>query len=315
MKSTGFKIKAYRRLKSLAVPFCGLILSGAAMAETTGLTLRVLGSGGPELSDQRASTSYLLSSGGKARVLLDTGPGSSLRFEETSGADFNTIDALLYSHLHVDHSADLPAYIKAGYFSGRDRDLPIYGPGGNATMPSTRDFVEGLFGKQGVYRYLQEYLLPGVSAAYKLKPANVVPHNDKAARVHLASDIKASAVKVPHGPIPALAWRIESGACVLTFTGDTNQPGSALTELARGSDLLIAHYAIPEHAGKLAYSLHMPPSLIGKLAADAGVKRLLLSHRMLRTRNSEAETLNIIKKVYSGPIDFAEDGRNYQPCR
>jgi len=122
-------------------------------------------------------------------------------------------------------------------------------------------------------------------------------------------------VNVPHGPIPALAWRIESGNCAVTFTGDTNEPGTALTKLARGSDLLIAHHAIPEHAGEVASSLHMPPSSIGKLAADAGVKRLVLSHRMRRTLNSEAETLKVIRKYYSGPVTFAEDNASYQPCR
>lgn len=314
MTSTSTKTQCFRHLKVSAMLLCGLMVYGPVMAEMSDVKLRVLGSGGPELSDQRASTSYLLSLDGKARVLLDTGPGSSLRFE-SSGTDFNDIDVLLYSHLHVDHSADLPAYVKGSYFSGRTRDLPIYGPGGNRMMPSTSDFVEGLFGKRGIYRYLQEYLVPGMAAAYKLKAIDVIPNGDEPYRIAVAPDIKVSAVKVPHGPIPALAWRIEADGCVLTFAGDTSLPGAALTKLARGSDLLIAHYAIPEHAGKVAASLHMPPTLIGKLAADAAVKQLLLSHRMQRTRNSEKETLSMIRKTYSGPVEFAEDGALYQPCR
>jgi len=306
--------KPYFHRKHLAVLFCTFTLAGSLRANETTLSVQVLGSGGPELSDQRASTSYLISIEDKARLLLDTGPGSSLQFEAI-GADFNDIDALLYSHFHVDHSADLPAYVKASYFSGRKRDLPVYGPTGNTLMPSTREFVEGLFGKHGVYRYLQEYYEPKVSAAYKLKPYDIEPNLEKPSHFQLAADIKASAVKVPHGPIPALAWRIESGNCAVTFTGDTNEPGTALTELARGSDLLIAHHAIPEHAGDAASSLHMPPSSIGKLAADAGIKRLVLSHRMRRTFSNEAESLKIIRKYYSGPVTFAEDNARYQPCR
>ena len=314
MKAKNTERRPYFHLECLAVLFCTFALTGSLRANETALTVQVLGSGGPELSDQRASTSYLISIDDKARVLLDTGPGSSLHFER-SGADFNDIEALLYSHLHIDHSADLPAYVKASYFSGRKHDLPIYGPSGNTMMPSTREFVEGLFGNHGVYRYLQEYYEPKVSAAYKLKPYDIHPNQGKPSHLQLAADIKASAVNVPHGPIPALAWRIDSGNCAVTFTGDTNKPGTALTELAGGSDLLIAHHAIPEHAGEVASSLHMPPSLIGKLAADAGVKQLLLSHRMRRTFNNEAETLKIIRKYYSGPVSFAEDNARYQPCR
>ncbi|MCK9606161.1 MAG: MBL fold metallo-hydrolase [Methylomonas sp.] len=297
----------------LTALLCGL-LCGGVFADTQTLRLQVLGSGGPELSDRRASSSYLLSLDGKASILLDTGPGSSLHFE-ASGANFNDIDAVLFSHFHVDHSADLPAYIKAAYFSGRNRDLPVYGPVGNALMPSTTEFVQGLFGKQGVYRYLNEYLTPTATSAYKLKPVDVKPQADHAYAIKLSPEITLRAVSVPHGPLPALAWRIESGGCSLTFSGDTNRPGPALTDLARGSDLLIAHHAVPEHAGPAALGLHMPPSLIGKLAAEAGVKRLLLSHRMQRTTGSEAETLAKIREFYAGPVEFAEDMARYRPCR
>ncbi|AEG00063.1 MBL fold metallo-hydrolase [Methylomonas methanica] len=307
------KTNCYWLHKQAAALLCGMLIGGSTVAESKTLMLQVLGSGGPELSDKRASTSYLLSLGGKARLLLDTGPGSSLHFE-ASGADFNDIDAVLFSHFHVDHSADLPAYIKAGYFSGRDRDLRVYGPVGNILMPSTHEFVQGLFGERGVYRYLNEYLAPGTKAAYKLKPIDIKPQADQAYQIKLSPDITLRAVSVPHGPIPALAWRIESGGCALTFSGDTNLPGPGLTDLARGSDLLIAHHAVPEHAGPAALSLHMPPSAIGKLAAEAGVKRLLLSHRMLRTAQSEAETLRKIREHYAGPVEFAEDMTRYQPC-
>lgn len=308
------RTKQRLRLWHLAATCSVLAFTSPVMANRAALTIQILGSGGPELNDQRASTSYLVSLNNKARVLLDTGPGSSLHFE-ASGANFNTIDALLYSHLHVDHSADLPAYIKASYFSGRKRDLPVYGPGGNAVMPSMTEFVEGLFGKHGIYRYLSEYFVPDSPGAYKLKAYDVVPQHTDIRPVQISPDIKTRAVNVPHGPIPALAWRIEADGCAVTFTGDTNQPGVGLTKLAHGSDLLIAHYAIPEHAGAVALSLHMPPSEIGQLAAKAGVKSLVLSHRMQRTRNTEKETLNIIRKYYKGPVEFADDQAVYHPCR
>jgi hypothetical protein len=69
----------------------------------SGVALQVLGSGGPELQDKRASTSYLVWRNGVPRVLVDSGGGSALRFGE-SGATMSDLDVILLTHLHVDHS-------------------------------------------------------------------------------------------------------------------------------------------------------------------------------------------------------------------
>ena len=82
------------------------------------VSLQILGSGGPELNDQRASTSYLVWLDGKASILIDTGSGSSLNFER-SGAKIDDLRAILFTHFHVDHSADFPAYVKGSFFSSR----------------------------------------------------------------------------------------------------------------------------------------------------------------------------------------------------
>ena len=51
----------------------------------------------------------------------------------------------------------------------------------------------------------------------------------------------------------------------------------------------------------------MPPSVIGRIAATAGVKSLVLSHRMLRTLGKEVETRAAIARHYQGPMEFAND--------
>ena len=122
----------------------------------------MLGSGGPIADDARASSSYLVWHDGRARVLVDIGGGAVLRLAE-SGAQFTDLDAVLLSHLHADHSADLPALLKSGYFSHRERSLVLAGPaaGGNArvSFPGTDDFVEALLSSErGAYAYLDGYL-------------------------------------------------------------------------------------------------------------------------------------------------------------
>ena len=77
--------------------------------------------------------------------------------------------------------------------------------------------------------------------------------------------------------------------------------------MAANADLFVAHNAVPEGAVGIERRLHMPPSVIGQIAGDAHVKRLVLSHRMLRTLGKEDQTRSEIKKRYLGPIEFAND--------
>jgi ribonuclease BN (tRNA processing enzyme) len=278
----------------------------AQSCENTGVAAQVLGSGGPELQDKRASSSYLVWLNGQPRVLVDAGGGSALRFGE-SGAQMSQLEVILFSHFHVDHSADFSALIKSSWFEDRLRDLPIYGPPGNDFMPSTTEFVSDLFGdKHGAYRYLSELLVPGENSTYKMQPHNVVADSTPVVVFHNA-ELAVSAVRVIHGVVPALAWRVETGGKAIVFSGDTNGSGDGLVRLAASADLFIAHNAVPEGAQGIERRLHMPPSVIGQIAGSAHVKQLVLSHRMLRTLGKEQQSEAEIRKHYSGRIAFAND--------
>ena len=272
-----------------ALPLAGFLLgctvwpsAGAQSCGAQGIAVQVLGSGGPELQDKRASTSYLVWDGGRARIMVDAGGGSALRFGE-SGAQVSQLDALLFSHFHVDHSGDFAALIKSSWFEDRQRPLPIYGPPGNDFMPATTEFVWDFFGdKRGAYRYLSELLVVGEPGSYKMQPHNVTARSAPE-EVFRSGGLRVSAVGVVHGAVPALAWRVETAGKVIVFSGDTNGEGEGLVRLAANADLFIAHNAVPEGAAGIERRLHMPPSVIGQVAGDAQVKSLVLSHRMLRT--------------------------------
>ena len=286
--------------------FSACFASQAQSCGSTGLAVQVLGSGGPELQDKRASTSYLIWDNGRARVILDAGSGSSLRFGE-SGAQMSQVDVFLFSHFHVDHSSDFPALIFSSWFEDRKRPLPIYGPPGNEYMPSTTEFVHDLFSEpHGAYRYLSELVEPGEGGSYQLQPHDVdagpVP-----VLVFRNGDITLYAVRVIHGAFPALAWRVDIGGKRIVFSGDTNGEGEGLTQLAAHADIFVAHNAVPEGATGVERRLHMPPSVIGTIAANAHVKQLVLSHRMLRTLGKEKETQAEIRRRFSGPVVFAND--------
>jgi ribonuclease BN (tRNA processing enzyme) len=265
----------------------------------------VLGSGGPELQDKRASSSYLVWQDGQARVLVDAGGGSALRFGE-SGAKMSQLDVILFTHFHVDHSADFPALAFSSWFEERDRPLPVYGPAGNSEFPSTVDFVRSFFNsRNGIYRYLSVLLVPQEEGGYELQPHNVV--GDPSSAAFHGEHLSAYAARVVHGSVPALAWRVEIGGKSIVFSGDTNGEGADLVRLAKDADLFIAHNAVPEGATGVERRLHMPPSVIGQIAQEAHVKRLVLSHRMLRTLGKEEQSQSEIRKNFSGPVAFAND--------
>ncbi len=276
------------------------------------ISLQVLGSGGPELDDQRASTSYLIWVDDKATILIDTGAGSSVNFERT-GAKFEDIEAILFTHLHVDHSADLPSYIKGSFFTSRQQDLPIYGPAGNSLMPATTEFVQNLLGEQGAFRYLSNYLNDPATRDYQIKTADVALEPRKTTHYQISDEIQLSTIPVHHGPLPALAWRVDLLGCAITVSGDMNNQYKTLAGLAKGSDLLVAHNAVPESAKGAAVQLHMQPSTIGQIAQQAHVKKLILSHRMNRTLGKEQDTRRAISTTYTGPIKFADDLDRF-PC-
>ncbi len=286
----------------------GCVLLQAAGAQSCGahgVAVQVLGSGGPELQDKRASSSYLVWENGKARVLVDAGGGSALRFGQ-SGAQMSQLDVVLFTHFHVDHSADFPTLVFSSWFEDRARPLPIYGPTGNSFMPSTTEFVSKLFSDHGLYGYLSELYVPKEQGSYKLQPHNVVAGETPMTVFH-DGDLSASAVRVIHGGVPALAWRVEIGGKDVVFSGDTNGNGPGLYRLAQNADLFVAHNAVPEGVTGVVRQLHMPPSVIGKIAGSAHVKSLVLSHRMLRTLGKEARTQAEIRKYYNGPLAFAND--------
>jgi ribonuclease BN (tRNA processing enzyme) len=264
------------------------------------ITLQILGSGGPELS-KRASSSYVVWIDGKAKALVDAGGGAFTRFAE-AGAKIEDLNFIALTHLHIDHSADLPAFMKAGYFSKRTNVLPILGTTGAGKFPNIENYLERLFGKNGAYAYMDD-ILTKQSDSFQ-----IVPHMfDQGFNSHNYGDIIVGMAGVKHGQIPAIAYCLSIGDKKIIFAGDTSAQSEKLITLAHHADYLIVHHAIAQHAGSYAKELHITPTRIGEVATKAGVKNLVLSHRMRRTYDSEAESLELIRKNYKGNIIWAED--------
>lgn len=307
-------IKALIAIASVSLGTSLSLSAQAAQCDKDSVKLQVLGSGGPELYDNRASSGYILWHNNKARILVDTGPGTSVNFGK-AGADYKDLEAIILSHLHVDHSTDLPAYVKGAVFTDRIQNLMIYGPSGNELMPSTKDFVQRMFGEQGAYPYLSGFLVD-YSRNYFIDVKETDISHNKLQHFTLNEEVNISGIAVEHGPLPAAAWRVNVDGCSVVFSGDMSAKRPNLIELAKDADMLIAHSAIPQAAqGRPATALHMLPSQIGNIAKQAGVKQVVLSHRMTPSIGREENTLKEIRKHYSGKVSFADDLDIFTPVK
>lgn len=279
----------------------------------------MLGSGGPGATG-RASSSNVVLIDGTPRILIDAGSGAFARLGEAHLA-LGQIDTILLTHLHIDHAGELAGLMKARAVSSSGPiTFRIFGPDGapgrrgGAYFPSTRRFLELLFGARGAFAYLRDFSAPITLEAHDF------PASPGAAReVRTILDEPAwsvSAVAGHHGDAPAVIYRIDHAGVSITFSGDIDRHGlSGLTRIAHGSDLLVFNSAVldPPDSPQILYSLHTAPRAIGEIARDAGVHALLLSHLSPATDEMRDAVLKSIRRSYAGPVRFAEDGLRIRP--
>ncbi|MEH6912398.1 MAG: MBL fold metallo-hydrolase [Oceanicoccus sp.] len=299
------------------------------------LSVMVLGSGGPmATSAGRASAGYLIFTDGSPRVLMDVGGGTYQRLAE-SGVNIKDLDTVLLSHLHIDHTGDLSSVIKTVYFhnniagTSRKKPINIHGPSENGIpfpktailqYPHTSDYVDGYYAMpNGVERYMN--LFPTAISRGASKFSYTV--NDLASKVNDADEqevLKAedgltiTAIAVDHGPVPALAFRVEYKGYSIVYSGDTGSRGPNMITIAKNADLLIYDTAITDSlpANPLFHVLHTPPTRIGEVAYAAKVKKLLLSHITPITGPRMEEVKTAIRtKKYTGKIAIAKDLQVY----
>jgi ribonuclease BN (tRNA processing enzyme) len=285
------------------------------------LSLTVLGSGGPIATPRRVSAGYLLSIDGKPRLLVDAGGGSFERIGR-SGLDISSLEQILLTHLHIDHTSDLPAVIMHLYMTGRTTPIAITGPTGrvgndaapeNASpQPGVREFVRLLFGNRGAWRYMNTF--DGFGTIVRETPSDVAERAVYDVPVEPALeqlDVAICAVAVPHGMMPSVAFRVDCGAASVVFSGDISTSSPSFIALANNCSLLVHDFALPE--GELPHGkLHAKPRAIGYTAQESGAKRLLLSHLMPPIESELARSLETVRSIYDGPVEVAVDLQTYE---
>jgi ribonuclease BN (tRNA processing enzyme) len=255
--------------------------------------LQVLGAAGPRASRGSASASYLVWIDGVGRILIDAGGGTKVTFHQT-GATFDDIDLVAISHLHPDHSAELPALLWPDGGSTR-----VAGPSAANVFPSIETFLEQLFGTGGAF----EILAPRIELdAITVNASAAAP-----VEVWRDGDILVRGLGVPHGDVPTIGYRLDVGDASIAFASDQNGSNPAFIDLIEGVDVLVIHLGGPENSTGMIAALHAKPSVWGQMAADAGAGQVLVSHVSTPSPEELETRLGFLRETYSGPITVAED--------
>jgi ribonuclease BN (tRNA processing enzyme) len=245
-----------------------LLLAGSTTASAdcgdSVVALQVLGSGGP-FGVGRASAGYIVWIDGVSRIMVDAGGGTFVRFHE-AGAKVSDLRLLALSHFHPDHSSEVPGLLWA-----QASDLRIAGPSGNEGFPSIDQFLFALFeSPNGAFRVIGQYLDADTVSVDVSAPEAVEVYSDGLVTVR--------GIGVPHGNVPTVGFRVDVGDASVAFSSDQTGTNPAFLELIRDVDVLVVHFAASEEPVGASATLHATPSVWGRLASDARVGALVLSH-------------------------------------
>jgi len=238
---------------------------------------------------------------------VDAGPGMFLRVGEMQ-IDLDQVDTVLLTHLHIDHTGDLPGFFKARTLTASASAIRfnVFGPEGGGLFPSTSRFVNLLFEKGGAWEYQKTFGADETIRAVDL-PTDLKMLEKQILDV---DGLRVTAIATHHDDCPSVAYRVDYGGQSIVFSGDMDASAIPnLVKLAKGCSLLVFHCAVldPPNSPKLLYTFHTAPKHIGEAARDAQVKHLLLSHIAPDIEAASKSVLESIRSSYKGPVDFAND--------
>lgn len=215
-----------------------------------------------------------------ARILLDLGNGSLGALQRYT--DIYDVDAVVLSHLHVDHCIDVCSYYVARKYhpDGAHGRIPVLGPTGTADRMAA---AYGLARRPGMH---DEF--------------NFMRHDPDASVI---GPFTIQTARVAH-PVETYAIRVTADGRSLVYSGDTG-PTDALVDLSRGADLALfeASFVNSRHNPT---DLHLSGEQAGEHAKRAGVDRLVLTH--LVAWNDSEQVLAEAAAVYDGDLRLASSG-------
>lgn len=269
------------------------------------IEITLLGTGSPIPDPNRAGPSTLVRAGGQT-FLVDCGRGV-LQRAAAIGVGANGLTALLLTHLHSDHIADLGDLIITRWVTTFVPDpppLPIIGP------PGTAEVVEATlkaFGFDIGYRIAHHADLTA--------PPNVEVHEYTDGPVWDSDGVQIRVAPTDHRPVqPTIGFRVEYQGASVVLAGDT-VPCESLDALAAGAGALV-HTVIrkdlveqlPMQRVRDILDYHSSVQQAAATAARAGVGTLVLTHYVPGIAPGQEDQWRALAAAeFDGPVELGDD--------
>jgi ribonuclease Z len=272
--------------------------------EPSELRVTLLGTGaGPPVNLKRYGPSLLVQAGSEL-LLFDCGRGALIRMTE-AGVPLRDVTRLFLTHLHSDHTVDIPDLLLTPWAGRTARAVPleVWGPKGTIEM---MDHLQKAFA-------YDIHIRRDVDERFSPEGIKVVGHDIEQGTVYEKKGVKVTAFVVDHGPVkPAFGYRIDYAGRSVALSGDT-RPSENLVEFAKGVDVLIHEALDPEAFHKATVMLtpqqqksiidhHTTPEQAGEVFGRVKPKLAVFSHTF-----GNPEILEKASKTYSGRMEMGED--------
>lgn len=241
------------------------------------MRLTVLGGCGAWPTAVQACSGYLVEYAG-FRLLIDPGYATLPRLLDHHTVD--AIDAVLISHGHPDHCADLNPLLRArGLSDAPAPALPVFAPHGAVDAVLALDKPRML------------------AKAYQLREFRPGDRFD-------IGPFRTDTWLLPHF-VPNAGIRLTTPEAVLAYTGDTG-PSPAVPRLAQDADLLLSEATYVHEVPTADAPYLLTARKAGQYASQAGAARLVLTHLWPGTKAEAAH--EAAAETFRDPIDVAVPG-------
>jgi ribonuclease BN (tRNA processing enzyme) len=285
-------------------------------------------SGGPTVQLGRSQIASAVIVDGVA-YLVDAGDGVSHQLKHV-GLDSSDVGRIFLTHLHYDHVGGLPSLMMFNWVSGYRSPVEIFGP------PGTNQFVTQAINFLDLPAEIYGLQLPphpklaSLFASHDIAEARgQVVYADARVSVRAVENSHFTHMDLPvrtYGKTKSYAYRFDTKDRSVVFTGDTG-PSEAVSKLASGADVLVAEVIDVDAVVRfltsnnktdeatLAETIrhmreeHLTPDEVGKLAAQAGVKMVVLSH-IAPGSNENGDSLRFtagVRKHFGGVVISGRD--------
>lgn len=325
----------FRPFLLLAIPFVLGAASVPPAAEKAGeaparpgTVLTLLGTaGGPILQRHRSQPASLVTVNGR-HFLVDSGDGTLRRLTD-AGVRPNEIERIFLTHLHFDHTAGLASVLAFAWLSPNAKPIGILGP------PGTAEVVADALAANRTSKTLFEAIVTqpvawdGMAAVQSVDVETpTIVYRDEEVTVTAVANSHFDHVAAPkdsYGISKPYSYRFQTKDRSIVFSGDTG-PSEALRKLAENADILVAEVIDLEHAMSLAHAegrssadleriyahhskQHLSAEEVGKLAAAANVKMVVLNHLAFAEdrEGAAAPFLLGVRKHFKGPVAAGRD--------